>query len=123
MKELTFEPYSDSLRVLDPDTGRVIITHNYAQLRSKTTIVLRKDHSSLPSSIPRNTSPQVVVSLPTLEKRTPSNCSTDLNPVSEHKIPGQDNRLSSLNTPCTIRQSLRYAYLTFYNTAPKDILR
>ncbi|MBW0477008.1 hypothetical protein O181_016723 [Austropuccinia psidii MF-1] len=65
MKALTFEPYSDALRVLDSSTGRIRVTHDYAQPKSKTLVIIQKYPSSLPCMA---TPPQPqVASLPVLK--------------------------------------------------------
>ncbi|MBW0536611.1 hypothetical protein O181_076326 [Austropuccinia psidii MF-1] len=49
MKALTYEPYSDSLRVLDTISGKMKITQDFSQLKSNTTVILRKYPSVVPA--------------------------------------------------------------------------
>ncbi|MBW0476881.1 hypothetical protein O181_016596 [Austropuccinia psidii MF-1] len=92
MRALTFEPFSDALRVFDPSTGKVSITRDFAQLRSETSIILWEDPSSLP--LIDNPPPRQVATLPVLK--------------------AEDHSLSS-QLPATTRKPR-------YNYAPHDIL-
>ncbi|MBW0531191.1 hypothetical protein O181_070906 [Austropuccinia psidii MF-1] len=65
MSSLKFEPYADTLRVLDINTGKVKVTRHYAKLKSETTVILRKDPCSLPRQ-QGQTQPQLV-DLPSLK--------------------------------------------------------
>ncbi|MBW0522419.1 hypothetical protein O181_062134 [Austropuccinia psidii MF-1] len=49
LRALTFEPYSDALRVLDPQTGQIKITRDYAVSPNPMSLVLQQ---------PENTPPQ-----------------------------------------------------------------
>ncbi|MBW0540065.1 hypothetical protein O181_079780 [Austropuccinia psidii MF-1] len=77
MKALTFEPYSDALRIYDPETNRIRITRDYTQLKSETAILLRKPQESLPQLIKKGYSNET--SLPVLGR--------DLAPV--HQTPNE----------------------------------
>ncbi|MBW0500410.1 hypothetical protein O181_040125 [Austropuccinia psidii MF-1] len=68
MKALTFEPYSDVLRFLNPNTGKVKISCDYVQLRSETSVIMRKAHGSLPESPMESQHQPVTVILPPLGK-------------------------------------------------------
>ncbi|MBW0497803.1 hypothetical protein O181_037518 [Austropuccinia psidii MF-1] len=68
MKALTFEPYSDVLRVLDPATGKIRVTRDYAQLKSETSVILWKDPSSLLCMA--NPAQPRVASLPVLKRQS-----------------------------------------------------
>ncbi|MBW0475978.1 hypothetical protein O181_015693 [Austropuccinia psidii MF-1] len=117
MKALTFEPYSDALRVLDPHTGKVKISRDYVQLRSETSVIMRKDHCSLPES-PIESRPQpVTVTLPTLGKDHTSHP----NQAPDHVGSAQNNDLPLSPTSNPVRQCERYTYVPFYDTAPRNI--
>ncbi|MBW0543002.1 hypothetical protein O181_082717 [Austropuccinia psidii MF-1] len=77
MKALTFEPYSDSIRVLDVVTGKIRLTRDYSQLKSETTVTLRKDPCVLPRKPVRT--PQTVY-LPILKDFLPQSNT----PMSSH---------------------------------------
>ncbi|MBW0547639.1 hypothetical protein O181_087354 [Austropuccinia psidii MF-1] len=86
MKALTFEPFSDALRVLDPLTGKVRVTQDYSQLRSEASVILQKDPSSLPLMVhppqPR------VAALPVLKSQTSSaNVSNVFQQVQNEPLP------------------------------------
>ncbi|MBW0509229.1 hypothetical protein O181_048944 [Austropuccinia psidii MF-1] len=80
MKALTYEPYSDTLRVLDPSTGKINVSRDYIQPRSDTTVLLCQKPETLPYSAeicqPR------MVSLPLLK---------DLSEDSDTHVSGHDN--------------------------------
>ncbi|MBW0523789.1 hypothetical protein O181_063504 [Austropuccinia psidii MF-1] len=69
MKALTFKPYSDTLRVLDVVTGKIRVTCDYSQLKSETTVMLRKDPCVLPMQ-PVKTPPPTTT-LPVLKDSLP----------------------------------------------------
>ncbi|MBW0514749.1 hypothetical protein O181_054464 [Austropuccinia psidii MF-1] len=121
MKALTFEPFSDALRVLDPSTGRVRITRDYTQLRPETSVILQKNPSSLPLMI--NPPQPRVVTLPTLSGQTSS---ADAFGASEQvqSVPlpqAEDHHPSPMpQTQVTVPRP-RYDYVPYYNTAPLNI--
>ncbi|MBW0542418.1 hypothetical protein O181_082133 [Austropuccinia psidii MF-1] len=92
MKALQYEPYSDALRVLDTISGTIRITQDFSQLKSDTTVILRKDPSVLPAQV-----------------EPPQPCMTvDHEPVSQKEISSEG------------AQS-RYTYVPYYDTAPLDV--
>ncbi|MBW0495743.1 hypothetical protein O181_035458 [Austropuccinia psidii MF-1] len=101
MKALTFEPYYNALRVLDPNTGKVKIFCDYVQLSSETSVIMRKDHRSLPKSPIESQHQPVTVTLPTLGK----NHTSHHNQVPHHVEPAQNNDLPLSPTSNSVRQS------------------
>ncbi|MBW0535459.1 hypothetical protein O181_075174 [Austropuccinia psidii MF-1] len=113
MKALTFEPYSDALRVYDPVTNRVRITRDYTQLKSETAIVLRKPQESLPQTIKKGYPNET--SLPVLGRD-----------IALGHQPPNEGVGSAADVPAPVIQdhskgSRSYAYVPYYETAPKDI--
>ncbi|MBW0472360.1 hypothetical protein O181_012075 [Austropuccinia psidii MF-1] len=117
MKALKFEPYYNALRVLDTNTGKVKISCDYVQLRSVTSVIMRKDHGSLPESPIESQYQPVTVILPTLGKSHTSHP----NQVPHHVEPSQNNDLPLSPTSKSVRQSEQYTYIPFYDTAPRNI--
>ncbi|MBW0473783.1 hypothetical protein O181_013498 [Austropuccinia psidii MF-1] len=121
IKALTFEPFSDALRVLDPHTGKIRITRNYTQLKLETTVILRKNLSSLPHTT--NPPQPQAVTLPTLSGQTSS---TDVSRASQQvqnePLPQVENHCPSpMPQTQTAVHKPRYDYVPHYNTALFDI--
>ncbi|MBW0548998.1 hypothetical protein O181_088713 [Austropuccinia psidii MF-1] len=111
MKALTFEPYSDALRVLDTATGKIKVSRDYAQLKSETSVILRKNPSLLPTS--KNQVNVSTIPLPTL---TTSN--SPIIQVSDSST-NKDNQMVN---PTGLSESSRgYTYVPYYNKAPQDV--
>ncbi|MBW0532727.1 hypothetical protein O181_072442, partial [Austropuccinia psidii MF-1] len=121
MKALTFEPFSDALRVLDPHTGKIRITRDYTQLKSETTVILQKNPSSLPRTI--NPPQPREVTLPTLSGQTSS---TDVSRASQQvqnePLPQVENHCPSpMPQTQTAVHKPRYDYVPYYKTTQFDI--
>ncbi|MBW0485290.1 hypothetical protein O181_025005 [Austropuccinia psidii MF-1] len=113
MKALTYEPYSD---------GKIKITQDFSQLKSNTTIILRKDPSVLPAQVEP---PQpCMVNLLQL-RRSPSkklSLNKDIlgvQSLSDHKTVDHEP-LSRKETSSKGAKS-RYTYVPYYDTAPLDV--
>ncbi|MBW0530793.1 hypothetical protein O181_070508 [Austropuccinia psidii MF-1] len=117
IKALTFEPYSDALRGLDPNTGKVKITCNYFQLISETSVDIRKDHSLPPGSPIESPCQPVTFTLPKIGKSHTSHP----NQVPHHADLPHNNGSPSSATSHSVRQSGKYNYVPFYDTAPINI--
>ncbi|MBW0540391.1 hypothetical protein O181_080106 [Austropuccinia psidii MF-1] len=119
MRALTFEPFSDALRVFDPSTGKVRITRDYAQLKSETSVSLRKDPLSLPlmanQLLPR------VATLPVLKDQTSGiDVPNSDQQVINESLPQAEDHSPSSQLPVTTRKP-RYDYVPHYDTAPHNI--
>ncbi|MBW0481482.1 hypothetical protein O181_021197 [Austropuccinia psidii MF-1] len=117
IKALTFEPYSDALRGLDPNTGRVKITCNYFQLISEVSVDIKKDHSLLPGSPIESPCQPVTFTLPKIWKSHTSHP----NQVPHHADLPHNNGSPSSETSHSVRQSEQYNHVPFYDTAPINI--
>ncbi|MBW0532951.1 hypothetical protein O181_072666 [Austropuccinia psidii MF-1] len=119
MKAFTFEPYSDAPRVLYSSTGRIRVTHNYAQLKSKTTVTLCKYPSSLPwiSNLPQ---PQVA-SLPVLKSQSLTVNSSNSGFSQSNEEPSRTNNPISETSNQSVRPKPRYDYVPYYDTAPQEV--
>ncbi|MBW0522320.1 hypothetical protein O181_062035 [Austropuccinia psidii MF-1] len=123
MRALTFEPYSDALRVLDAATGKVRVTRDYSQLKSETIVKLRKDPCVLPKEpvrMPPRTIDLPVLRDPTPRSKTPiiSHHAEDSQVPIENQSPGHDP------TPMTVTRNKtipKYDYVPYYETAPLDV--
>ncbi|MBW0510293.1 hypothetical protein O181_050008 [Austropuccinia psidii MF-1] len=121
MKALTFKPYSDALRVLDVVKGKIRVTRDYSQLKSETTVMLRKDPCLLP--IQPVKTPLQTTNLPVLKDSLPE---SSLPITDHHEVVSQtpiENQLSSPEpTPQAVstpnKKPPRYTYVPYYKTAP-----
>ncbi|MBW0500504.1 hypothetical protein O181_040219 [Austropuccinia psidii MF-1] len=121
MKALTYEPYSDALRVLDPSNGKIKASQDYIHPRSDTTVILCQKPETLLYSA--EICQQRMVSLTLL---------TDFSEDSDNHFSGHDNTKDhdtpSNNQPVIVPQPLmseshskNYEYVPFYQKAPKDV--
>ncbi|MBW0573220.1 hypothetical protein O181_112935 [Austropuccinia psidii MF-1] len=117
MKALTFEPYSDALRVLDSSTGKIRVTRDYAQLKFETLVILWKDPSSLPCMA--SLAQPRVASLPVLKSQCsnasdsgPSQPNEELTPT-DNPDHGTSNR--------SVKPKPRYDYVPYYDIAPQEV--
>ncbi|MBW0543078.1 hypothetical protein O181_082793 [Austropuccinia psidii MF-1] len=122
MKALTYEPYSDALRVLDTVSGKIKITQDFSQLKSNTTIILRKDPSVLPAQVEP---PQPhMVNIPQL-RHNPSKKSSLNEDVSgvqsfaNHQTVDHEPVLRKETSSKGVKS--RYTYVPYYDTAPLDL--
>ncbi|MBW0582374.1 hypothetical protein O181_122089 [Austropuccinia psidii MF-1] len=108
MKGFTFEPYPDALGALETASGRIKVSRDYVQLKSKTSIILRRNPSLLPMSKNK-------FNLPAL---TTSNSHTSKVSDSSRK---EDNQIVHPSGPNN--SSRGYAYVPYYEKAPQDVYR
>ncbi|MBW0535667.1 hypothetical protein O181_075382 [Austropuccinia psidii MF-1] len=122
MKALTYEPYSDALRVLDPISGKIKITQDFSQLKSDTTVILRKDPLVLPAQAEQ--SQPRMVNLAEL-RRSISKRSSLNEDDSEAQLPADrqtvDHEPVSQQEISSERAKSRYTYVPYYDTAPLDV--
>ncbi|MBW0475779.1 hypothetical protein O181_015494 [Austropuccinia psidii MF-1] len=122
MKALTYEPYSDALRVLDTISGKIKITQDFSQLKSNTTVILRKDPSVLPAQV-EPPQPHMVNLLQL--GRSPSKKSSlnedvlGVQSLSDHQM--VDNEPVSWKETSSEGAKSRYTYVPYYDTAPLDV--
>ncbi|MBW0531392.1 hypothetical protein O181_071107 [Austropuccinia psidii MF-1] len=123
MRALTFEPYSDALRVLDTATGKVRVTRDYSQLKSETIVTLQKDPCALPREHARI--PPRTTDLPVLKDPIPQSNAPIISHHAEDSQALIENQSPSLDpTPTTVIQNKtvpKYAYVPYYETAPSDV--
>ncbi|MBW0505471.1 hypothetical protein O181_045186 [Austropuccinia psidii MF-1] len=113
MKGFTFEPYSADLGALETAPGRIKVSRDYVQLKSKTSVILRKNPSLLPMSKNKFNIP--TINLPALTK---SNSHTSKVSDSSRK---QDNQIVHPSGPNN--SSRGYAYVPYYEKSPQDVSR
>ncbi|MBW0553548.1 hypothetical protein O181_093263 [Austropuccinia psidii MF-1] len=111
MKALTFEPYSEALRFLDTATGKIKVSQDYAQLKSETLVMLRKNPSLLPTST--NQVNVLTIPLPTI-----TTFNSPIIQVSDNST-NQDNKM--VNPAGPSESSRGYTYVPFYDKAPQDV--
>ncbi|MBW0464440.1 hypothetical protein O181_004155 [Austropuccinia psidii MF-1] len=124
MKALTFEPYSDALRVLDVVTGKIRVTCDYSQLKSETTVMLRKDPCVLPMQ-PVKAPPQTT-NLPVLMDSLPQ---LSLPITGHHEVVPQisiENQSPSHEpSPQAVsiqnKKPPKYTYVPYYKTMPCNV--
>ncbi|MBW0467259.1 hypothetical protein O181_006974 [Austropuccinia psidii MF-1] len=111
MKALTFKPYSDALRVLDTVTGKIKVSWDYAQLKSETLVILRKNPSLLPIS-------KNQVNVPTIPLPTLTMSNSPIIQVSDSST-NKDNQMVN---PAGLSESSRgYTYVPYYDKAPQNV--
>ncbi|MBW0526911.1 hypothetical protein O181_066626 [Austropuccinia psidii MF-1] len=113
MEDLTFKPYSDALRVLETASGRIKMLWNYAQLKSKTSVILKNNPSLLPTSKNKFNFPNI--NLQNLPKSNSPASQVSDSSSKEH------NQIVDPSGPNT--SSRGYAYVPYYETAPQDVSR
>ncbi|MBW0524631.1 hypothetical protein O181_064346 [Austropuccinia psidii MF-1] len=114
MRALTFESYSDALRVLDPQTGQIKITQDYAVSLNPMNLVLRQPENTLP----QDSAIKIVLKVP-----SPNKPSTQTKPIQESLVENQDPLPVPLNSGESQRVSIgkHYDYVPFYEKPEKNI--
>ncbi|MBW0565037.1 hypothetical protein O181_104752 [Austropuccinia psidii MF-1] len=120
MKALTYEPYSDTLRVLDPSTGKIKVSQDYMQPRSDTTVILCQKPETLPYSS-EICQPRMVL-LPLLKDlyEDSDNHVSGHNNTKDHDNPSNNQRVFVPPPLMSESHSKNYEYVPFYQKAPKD---
>ncbi|MBW0535557.1 hypothetical protein O181_075272 [Austropuccinia psidii MF-1] len=99
MKALTFEKYSDSLRVLDPKTGRIKVTRDYTVPNHQISSIIRHPEETLPHES------KLIIRLP--KQSQPQDCSSS---VQSNIVTNQE----SLTTTTAKSKDKHYEYVPYY---------
>ncbi|MBW0461292.1 hypothetical protein O181_001007 [Austropuccinia psidii MF-1] len=122
MKVLTYEPYSDSLRVLYTISGKIRITKDFSQQNSDIIVILRKNICALPAKLeppqPR------MVNLPELRHSPTKKPSLNEGFLEVQSL--SDNQMADHEPVPQKREFLertnsKYAYVPYYDTEPLDV--
>ncbi|MBW0569207.1 hypothetical protein O181_108922 [Austropuccinia psidii MF-1] len=113
MRALTFEKYSDGFRVLDPKTGCIRISRDYATSSNEITTVVRQSEAQLPKAVNLN------IILKTSKNKYPPS-------VSEEHLQNSIVKQEQIEPiPASVNQELvtnkHYQYVPYYKEPEKHI--
>ncbi|MBW0576682.1 hypothetical protein O181_116397 [Austropuccinia psidii MF-1] len=115
LRALTFEKYSNGLRLLNLETGKIRVSRDYTLLGHNPTLSMNQPALVLPSAS------SVRIKLQILSSRTsdPPTQSIDLESPMQPSDPQKTSR--QVRTSAALESSKNYEYIPYYKEAPRNI--
>ncbi|MBW0533619.1 hypothetical protein O181_073334 [Austropuccinia psidii MF-1] len=115
LRALTFEKYSDGLRVLNLETGKIRVSRDYTLSGHNPTLSMNQPASVLPS----DSSVRIKLRLPSSRPSDPPTQSIDLESPMQPSDP-QDTS-TQVHTSAALEPLKNYEYVPYYKEAPRNI--